>query len=38
MLNGYERLHIYVTSKQGTQLNDTLTQEYNPIFNIIPNS
>jgi hypothetical protein len=35
MLNAYERLYIYEASKQGIQLNDTLTEGYNPIYDII---
>jgi endonuclease IV len=35
MLTAYERLYIYEARKQGTQLNDTLTEGYNPIYDII---
>jgi hypothetical protein len=37
MLNPYERLYLYEATKQGTQLNDMLTEGYNPIYDIILN-
>jgi hypothetical protein len=35
MFNAYDKLYIYEASKQGTQLNDILTEGYNPIYDII---
>jgi hypothetical protein len=35
ILDTYERFHIYETSKQNKQLNDTLTETYNPIYDVI---
>jgi hypothetical protein len=35
ILNTYERFHIYEISKQNMQLNDTFTETYNPIYDMI---
>jgi hypothetical protein len=35
ILDTYERFHIYETSKQNKQLNDNLTETYNPIYEVI---
>jgi hypothetical protein len=35
ILYTYEKFHIYKTSKQNTQLNDMLTETYNPIYEVI---
>jgi hypothetical protein len=35
IMNTLERYHIYQLTKKGTQLNDTYTETYNPIFNIL---
>jgi hypothetical protein len=34
MMNMLEFFHIYEAHKQGTQLNEALTEPYNPIFEI----
>jgi hypothetical protein len=36
-INTYERFHIYKVSKQNIQLNDTSTETYNPIYDMICN-
>jgi hypothetical protein len=35
MMNTLEIFHIYKAHKQGTQLNEALTEPYNSIFEII---
>jgi hypothetical protein len=35
IFNTYERFHIYEISKQNMQLNDTFTETYNPIYDMI---
>jgi hypothetical protein len=35
ILDTYERYHIYKFSKQNIQLNDMLTETYNPIYDVI---
>jgi hypothetical protein len=36
-MNTLERYHIYRITKDGRQMNDTYSETYNPIFNIINN-
>jgi hypothetical protein len=35
MMNTLESFHIYEAHKQGTQLNEALTEHYNPIFETV---
>jgi hypothetical protein len=37
VMNTLERYHIYRITKDGRQMNDTYSETYNPIFNIINN-
>jgi len=35
MLDALERFHIFVQTHKGTQINDKVTEENNPIFDVL---